>query len=73
MPTRYSTPLSPDVGLLTKLGSILVHAEELVSPYGHEVDRRALVALLNDSDVLHWRGQMQELALLPVKRNHNGR
>jgi hypothetical protein len=69
--TRYSTPLAPDTTLLTKLGSILVHAEELVSPYGHEVDRRSLVALLNDADVLHWREQMNALALLPVKRRRS--
>lgn len=66
---KYSTPLNPAPQLLTKLGSIVVHVEEMLSPHGHAVDKLAIEPLLRDSDVQHWLRQMQELALVPVKRN----
>ena len=61
-------PLKPEPSLLVKLGSIAVHAEELVSSNGHEFDRDALATLLADPEVQAWRKAADELALLPLKR-----
>jgi len=64
-----SDPLDPGATLLCKLGSIIVHAEELLSADGHPFDRHALETLLADPDVREWRERMDAMALLPVKRN----
>lgn len=58
--------LSP--ALLCKLGSIIVHAEELRSPDGHEFDAMALDALLKDAEVVQWLDAMRAAAMLPVRR-----
>jgi hypothetical protein len=60
--------LQPSVALLVKLGSIAVHAEELLSPQGHQFDRAALQTLFEDQEVKAWIAQMTEMAMLPVKR-----
>jgi hypothetical protein len=44
----------PNAGLLAKLGSIAIHAEEMLSPHGHNFDRHALQQLLNDEEVVAW-------------------
>lgn len=61
-------PLNPQPSLLVKLGSIAVHAEEYLSPKGHDFDRVALDQLLADPEVQVWRAQMDKLAMLPRKR-----
>lgn len=61
---RLTQPLS----LFTKLGSIVVHAEELLSSDGHAFDRAALESLLADGEVREWLDDMAAMALLPVKR-----
>lgn len=61
--------LNPGAALLCKLGSIIVHADELLSPHGHEFDREALKALVADKDVQAWLAGMGELAMIPLKRN----
>ena len=62
-------PLKPNASLLVKLGSIMVHAEEMIDPVkGHEFDLSALKALLADPDVKTWRRRMSRMALLPVRR-----
>ena len=61
-------PLRPSVSLLSKLGSIIVHTEEAVSPDGHEFDQMALRQLTGDPEVKEWLLAMGELALIPVKR-----
>jgi hypothetical protein len=64
-----ATPLTDTpASLLVKLGSIMVHAEELIGPGGHAFDLSVLKGLLEDPEVLAWREQMDALALLPVKR-----
>jgi len=50
-----------------KVASIVVHAQELLSVDGREVDREALKPLLDDPDVLAWLRGFDK-ALLPVKR-----
>lgn len=64
-----SDPLKPSVGLLIKLGSIIVHQEELASPNGHQFDKVALDSVRNDPEVIEWFSQMNKKAFLPVKRN----
>lgn len=66
--TEKIDPFKPSAGLLVKLGSIAVHAEEMMSPSGHAVDRFALDALLGDPEVANWLAAMDSMALLPVKR-----
>lgn len=61
-------PLQPSASLLCKLGSIAVHAEEMVSPTGHGFDKIAMQQLLDDPDVKQWIEGMDALAMLPKKR-----
>lgn len=60
--------LNPSPALLAKIGSIIVHAEELLSDDGHAFDRVAMQNLLSDPDVAAWLGGMNAMALLPRKR-----
>jgi len=55
-----------------KVASIVVHAQELLSPDGREADRQALVPLVDDPDVLAWLRGFDK-ALLPVKRRSGSR
>jgi hypothetical protein len=59
-------PLKPDLPLLMKLGSIVVHVDELLSAQGHDYDRQAIAVLLSNEDVRQWIKQMG--VYLPVKR-----
>jgi len=61
-------PLKPSPSLLSKLGSITVHVEEMLSNKGHEFDLSALKSVLNDVEVKAWLKSMQDMALVPVKR-----
>lgn len=61
--------LNPPLSLLVKLGSVAVHAEEMLSPHSHPLDRIALESALKDAEVQTWIAEMNGLAMLPVKRN----
>jgi hypothetical protein len=61
-------PLKPNTLILVKLGSIAVHAEELLSPQAHAFDHVALRTLLESADVQEWLKQMADMAFVPVKR-----
>jgi hypothetical protein len=63
-----ANPLQPSPSLLSKLGSIAVHVDELLSPNGHAFDRIALESLINDREVRDWIRNMDEMAMLPKKR-----
>lgn len=63
-----SEPLKPQTSLLVKIGSMAVHADELLSDNGHAYDRVALQALLNDAEVKAWIEEMSAMALVPKKR-----
>lgn len=58
--------LNLSMSLAAKLGAVVVHADELFSPDGHNVDKDALEALLNDPEVRRWIKSLGALA--PVKR-----
>lgn len=60
--------LKPSVGLLVKLGSLIIHYQELLSPNAHEFDRAALDTLESDSEVSEWLRTMSKSGFLPVKR-----
>lgn len=64
-----SDPIHPSASLLCKLGSIIVHMEEMLSPGGHGFDRLAAANLLKDPEVLEWLNDMRTAALLPVRRD----
>ena len=61
-----SDPLKPSLGLLSKLGSIAVHAEEMLSAKGHAYDMGAMKGILNDPEVKKWIKDMG--VYMPVKR-----
>lgn len=61
--------LAPPPALLIKLGSIIVHYEEMLSPGGHGLDKIALDDLLNDAEVKDWLETMDRGAFLPKKRS----
>lgn len=54
------------LALQVKLGSIAVHADELLGPDGHAFDRVALADLLQDAELRAWVQSMGPL--LPLKR-----
>lgn len=60
---------APPIGLLVKLGSIIVHADELTQPGGHEVDATAIRSLLADREVAAWLASMHGASFLPLRRS----
>lgn len=65
---NYDEAMKPPIGILVKLGSIAIHAEELLSPKGHDFDRVALQSLLDDPEVKEWLAVMDKMSFLPKKR-----
>lgn len=65
---KNSTPLMPSVSTLVKIGSLLVHYQELASSDGHHFDKSAIDQLEADADVKEWLAAMTKKGLLPVKR-----
>mgnify|MGYP001566040157 CR=1 FL=1 len=63
---------TPSLTLLVKLGSLVIHIEEMLSDTGHSFDIDAITSLLNDKEVKTWIAEMNKDALLPVKRSHKG-
>lgn len=61
-----SDPLNPSLGLLSKLGSIVVHADEAMSEEGHQFDVLAIKTCLDDPEVQQWIKDMG--VYLPKKR-----
>lgn len=59
-------PLKPSLSLLSKLGSIVVHADEAISQNRHQFDIAAIETLLADSEVQQWIKDMG--VYLPRKR-----
>lgn len=60
--------IQPALSLLVKLGSIAVHADEMLSPRGHDFDKQELLVRLRDPEVVAWLKEMDRLALVPKKR-----
>ncbi len=68
MAAKLPEVLAPSASLLCKLGSIIVHCDEFLSPDGHHFDKIALQELLGDSEVVAWISGMDSLCMLPLKR-----
>lgn len=68
MPGKKKTNIGVMVNwaMIAKLGSIAVHADEMLSPGGHALDRTVLTSLLEDTEVR--RFLVTHRALFPVKR-----
>jgi len=60
--------LNPTPQLLIKLGSLIVHYQELNSKDGHAFDKSAIETLENDAEVNQWLKEMDAMAFLPQKR-----
>ena len=54
--------------LQAKLGSLAVHAEEMLSDKGHHFDVEVIKAILGDAEVRDWLDGLRKMAMLPVKR-----
>jgi hypothetical protein len=54
------------ITLVAKLAAIVVHADEMLSPTGHDYDRIALLSAITDPEVKNWIVSVREFA--PVKR-----
>ena len=69
-PDRLVNVASKDKGLsatlLCKIGSIVVHADEMLSEDGHDFDKIALKQLIEDPEVKAWVKEMG--CMLPQKR-----
>jgi hypothetical protein len=61
-------PLKPSITLLVKLGSIIVHQQEAMSPNGHSFDSHTFNLLLQDPEVIEWLKAMDAAAFLPKMR-----
>jgi hypothetical protein len=57
----------PSATVAVKLGSIVVHLNELARAGGHELDLHSAKALAQDEDVLAWAREFDP-AFLPVMR-----
>ena len=68
MANTKKDPFKPDVALLVKLGSIVVHTDEMLSPTGHGFDKIATQQLIADPEVQEWLAAMDKMAMLPKKR-----
>jgi hypothetical protein len=64
-----SDPLKPQVALLAKVASLLVHLDEGNIRNGHPFDWTAAKTLWEDDEVQAWLRGMQKLSLAPLKRN----
>lgn len=63
--------LNPPLALIVKLGSIVAHLDEYLSPHGHPLDLEAAKSGLSDPEVKAWMEAMSDAALLPRRRNPN--
>lgn len=63
------TYTNPPLPLLVKLGSLIVHYQELNSPESHPYDQKAIDSLENDPEVVEWLKTMDQNGFLPKKRN----
>jgi hypothetical protein len=65
--------LKPSPGLLCKIVSVLVHADEMResknNPHAHQIDEIALNSALDDAEVKEWVEAMTKMAMAPIKRS----
>jgi len=67
--------MNPSAQLLVKLGSLIVHQEEMADSLANkdlhaaDFDASAVKACREDPEVVEWLAEMNKMALLPVKRS----
>jgi hypothetical protein len=61
--------LKPSPGLLCKLVSVIVHADEMTEPGAHAVDEIAFRKALEDPEVSEWIEAMTKAGFAPIKRS----
>lgn len=61
--------MDPDVSVLAKLASLVVHLQEAEGEGGHWFDIAAVKSLINDGGIKEWTEAMQKIGLAPVKRS----
>lgn len=62
---NMTDPVKPSLALLSKIGSIVVHADETLSSDGRRLDKDVVLRLINDPEVQEWIKRMG--AYLPHK------
>jgi hypothetical protein len=60
---------APPIGLLCKLGSIVVHVDEGCGEGGHAFDWSAVGSLIADREVQDWLASMDAKGFLPKRRS----
>ena len=60
--------LTPNMVVLCKLGSMVVHLQEALSNKGSAFDVQTIIPLIQDKEVNDWLKEMDKMALLPKKR-----
>lgn len=55
--------------VIIKLASLAVHADEMLSPQGHQFDQETIKSILADDEVKRFLSEMDKLALLPLRRD----
>lgn len=58
----------PSLSVIVKLGSIVVHVDELLSPDGRNLDKEVILNLMKDTEVKEWIAAATKAGFLPVKR-----
>ena len=58
-----------DLAVCARIGSALVHAEEFMSVRGHTFDKESFNAIMNDDDIRAWLKKLDDIGLLPKKRD----
>lgn len=60
--------LRPVPSILLALLSVAIHAEELLSPTGHAIDRVAMKSAMDAPGLREWIAEMTKAGYAPVKR-----
>lgn len=59
----------PSLSVLIKLASLAVHADEMLAPGGHDLDREAIRGLLADTELRTYLAHPALRVYLPLKRS----
>lgn len=59
----------PTEAVAIRMASALIHADEFMSPHGHEFDLEAFRRVFDDPDVSAYLQELDALALLPLRRD----
>ena len=60
--------LNLNVTLLFKIGGAILHAEQMLLPGRHDIDRQALALILTDPEVRAWLNELGMMTLPPIEQ-----